>query len=98
MGEGRLIRVNKFPGARDAVAFVVAIADKEKAIALIRDKAEPGVEVEDLGRVSEALIAALALGAGEFVSITGLSHIVQQQPQAAAETPSNRAANGTPHV
>jgi hypothetical protein len=52
----------------NAVAYVVAVADPAKAMKLIRRKAsEPEDEVEDLGRVSDALIRAMNLESGDFV-------------------------------
>jgi len=64
---GRLIRTSKFRGAPRAIAYIVAIAEPEKAIALIRNViAEPEDEVEDLGRVSDALLISLKLEPGEF--------------------------------
>jgi hypothetical protein len=65
---GRLIRVSKYRGDPHAVAYIVALADPAKAIALIRAQAAtPGDEVEDLGRVSDALLVSLNLGTGQFM-------------------------------
>jgi hypothetical protein len=64
---GRLVRkCNR--SAAGATAFIVAIPDSAKAVELIRRKAaDPGDEVEDLGRVTDALIKALKLQPGEFM-------------------------------
>ena len=67
MHNGRLIRVSKYRGDPDSVAYIVAIADPSKAIELIRAKAATaGDDVEDLGRVSDALLISLKLEAGQF--------------------------------
>jgi hypothetical protein len=82
MGEGRLIRVSKFRGDPQAVAYLIAIPDKARATELITQKAaNPGDEIEDLGKVSEALIKAMSLGPGEFIPIDGVNHVAQQQQQ-----------------
>jgi hypothetical protein len=82
MGEGRLIRVSKFPGDREAVAYLVAVSEKDKAIDLIRSKFDSsGEQVEDLGRVSEALLTAMSLAPGEVVRVDGVRHVAQQQQQ-----------------
>jgi len=82
MSEGRLIRVSKYRGDPKAVSYLVAAADKAEALALItRQAAKPGDEVEDLGRVSEALIAAMRLPLGQFMPIDGVTHVAQQQQQ-----------------
>jgi hypothetical protein len=71
-GSGRLVRVGKYAGDREAVVYVVAIAAANRAIALInRAVVRPSgqgddLRIEDLGRVSEALLEALGLSAGEF--------------------------------
>jgi hypothetical protein len=82
MSEGRLIRVSKFRGDSHAVSYLVAVPDKASAIELIACQAASlGDEVEDLGRVSEALLVALRLPPGQFVSIASTHHGAQQQPQ-----------------
>lgn len=71
-GGGRLVRVGKYAGDREAVVYVVAIAAANQAVALInRAVVRPSgqgddLRIEDLGRVSEALLEALGLSAGEF--------------------------------
>jgi hypothetical protein len=70
---GRLVRVSRFRGDRDTVAYIVAIANPDDAMEIIRTKiAEPGYMIEDyviedLGRVSDALLRSLNLSSGEFV-------------------------------
>jgi hypothetical protein len=82
MGEGRLIRVSKYRGDPQAVTYLVAMPDKARATELIAQKAtNPGDEIEDLGKVSEALIAAMSLAPGEFMPIDGVRHVAQQQQQ-----------------
>jgi hypothetical protein len=67
MERGRLIRIGKFPGDTKGVAYIVAIADPAGAMALIRGKvANPEDDVEDLGRVSEALLVAMNLQPGQY--------------------------------
>ena len=68
METGRLIRVSKFRGDPQSVAYIVAMADAGSAIELIRAKVVTGDhDIEDLGRVSEALLIALKLQPGEFM-------------------------------
>jgi len=65
---GRLIRVTKYQGDPRTAAYIVAVADPVEAIELIRSKAaDPIDEIEDLGRVSDALLATLKLGTRQFV-------------------------------
>ena len=72
--DGRLIRVGKYRGDANAVAFIVAISDPSEAVELIREKvAGPADEIQDLGRVSAALLTALALWSGEFIRTDGKS-------------------------
>jgi hypothetical protein len=68
MGYGRLIRVSRYRGDEKAVAYVVALTDPAQAIELIRRKvANPEDEIDDLGRVSDALLTAMKLQPGSFV-------------------------------
>ena len=68
MHSGRLIRVSKYRGDPNTIAYIVALADPAKAIELIRAQAAtPGDEIEDLGRVSDALLTTLKLATGQFV-------------------------------
>jgi hypothetical protein len=69
-------------GDPKAVAYLVAVPDKVKAIDLIRKKfGSSGDQVEDLGRVSEALLTAMSLAPSEVVRVDGVRHVAQQQPQ-----------------
>lgn len=67
MHNGRLIRVSRYRGDPQAVAYIVALADPAGAIELISAQAaSPTDEVEDLGRVSDSLLLALHLETGQF--------------------------------
>lgn len=79
--EGRLIRVSKYRGDPQAVAYLVAVPDKAGAIDLISGTASQGEDIEDLGRVSEQLLMAMSLAPGEFIRIDGVRHVAQQQQQ-----------------
>jgi hypothetical protein len=82
MGEGRLIRVRKYRGDPQATAYLVAAPEKAAATTFLRGKvASADDEIEDLGRVSAALITAMRLGPGEFVPITSVHHAAPQQQQ-----------------
>jgi hypothetical protein len=64
--------VGKYRGDPKAVAYIVAISNPSKALKLIREKAaDPADDVQDLGRVSAALLEALALQPGHFISVDG---------------------------
>ena len=68
MGYGRLIRVSKVDGGEKPAAFIVALPTAAEAIELIRRKAaNPDDKIEDLGRVSDALLVAMKLEPGTFV-------------------------------
>lgn len=68
MHNGRLIRVGKYHRDPRGAAYIVAVADPTKAIELVRAKAAaPGDEIEDLGRVSDALLVTLKLSTGKFM-------------------------------
>ena len=58
MEDGRLIRVGKYRGEPKAVAYIVAISNPSRAVDLIMEKA---ADAADVGRVSAALLEALAL-------------------------------------
>jgi hypothetical protein len=65
---GRLVRTTKFRGDPKPVAYIVAVAKPDDAMELVRTEiAKPGDTIEDLGRVSDALLRALNLSSGEFV-------------------------------
>lgn len=83
MSEGRLIRVKNYRDDPKSVAYLVAEPDETKAMAIIREGAHdgPSVELEDLGRVSDALLTAMSLAPGQFVRVDGIQHIAQQQQQ-----------------
>jgi hypothetical protein len=82
MAGGRLIRVSKFRGDRNAVSYLVAVEDKAMALELIaRQAASPNDEVQDLGPVSEALITTISLPEGQFMPISGVQSVAQQQQQ-----------------
>ena len=69
---GRLIRVGKFRGVPNSVAYIVAVADALKAIELIRGwAATPEDEIEDLGPVSNSLLRTLKLETGQFMRLSG---------------------------
>jgi hypothetical protein len=79
MGEGRLIRVSKYRGDPEGVAYLVA-SDKARALELVRAKfGRENAELEDLGRVSEALIKAMSLPPDGVIAIDGVRHVSQQQ-------------------
>jgi hypothetical protein len=68
MDNGRLIRAGRYRGDPHAVAYIVAIADAAAAIELVRKlRHGHGHEIEDIGRVSHALLQALSIMPGEFV-------------------------------
>jgi hypothetical protein len=65
---GRLIRTSNDREPSKAVAYIVALSDPEDAIELIRSKVgNPGDKVEDIGRVSDALVKALKIEPGGFM-------------------------------
>jgi hypothetical protein len=67
---GRLIRKSAFRGDSKSTAYIVAVDDAAKAIELIKQNvAEPGDDIDDLGRVSDGLLQALSLPAGSFASL-----------------------------
>ena len=72
MEDGCLIRVGKYRGDANAIIYIVAISNPNKAVNLIRDKtANPVDEVQDLGRVSANLLSALKLLPGESIRADG---------------------------
>jgi hypothetical protein len=83
---GRLIRASRYRGDPEARAYLVAVPDRATAIDLITaNAAEPGYEIEDLGRVSEDLIAAMTLPPGKFVSVDEVHHAAQKKPRSPTE-------------
>jgi hypothetical protein len=68
MHYGRLIRVSRYRGDPRAIAYIVAVAESADAVELIRTQvAAADDEVEDLGRVSDALLVSLKLESGQFM-------------------------------
>jgi hypothetical protein len=64
---GRMIRVRVHRHDPAAVIYVVAEAEVEKAINILRTAlVRPLDEYEDLGRVSDTLLNALRLQPGQF--------------------------------
>jgi hypothetical protein len=69
---GRLVRVRCGENRATFAAYIVAEPNAAKALDRIRTKvAGPADAVEDLGRVSEALLAALQVAPGDFVLADG---------------------------
>ena len=64
---GRLIRVKNRRGDPEATIYVVAEPDVTKAIAIIKIAGiGQGDDFEDLGRVTDTLLGAMALQPGKF--------------------------------
>lgn len=64
---GRLIKVRTHRGDPNATIYVVAEAEAEKAIHILRvSLVRPQDEYEDLGRVTDSLLNALSLQPGQF--------------------------------
>jgi hypothetical protein len=69
---GRLVRVRCGESRVFLAAYIVAEPNAAKAVDRIRTKiAGPADAVEDLGRVSEALLRALQVAPGDFVFADG---------------------------
>lgn len=68
-GCGRLVRVSACE--RKAIAYIVAAPEPEAAIAIVGSFAGWDGAIEDLGRVSDALLRALGLAPGEYVCTDG---------------------------
>jgi hypothetical protein len=67
MGFGRLIRVRTHRGDSEVTIYVVAEAEAEKAIYILKlALVRPNDEYEDLGRVSDTVLDALSLQPGQF--------------------------------
>lgn len=74
MAFGRLVRLSKYRGDPNAIAYLIAIPQPEEAISVIRQNVgELDDEIEDLGRVSHSLLQALDLSPGEFVRVGDLA-------------------------
>jgi hypothetical protein len=65
MTYGRLVRASKSGGAK-AVAYIVALEDAAAAIAAIQAISAIDDHVEELGRVSVALLKSLNLTPGQY--------------------------------
>jgi hypothetical protein len=64
---GRLVRVRTHRGDREATLYIVAEPEAEKAIDLLKIAlARSYHDYEDLGRVTDGLLKALALEPGTF--------------------------------
>ena len=64
---GRLIKVRAHRSDPEATIYVVAEAEVEKAIAILKIAlVRPNDEYEDLGRVTDTLLNALSLQPGQF--------------------------------
>jgi len=67
MGFGRLIRVRAHRGDPNATIYVLAEAEADKAVEILKSGlARPFDDYEDLGQVSESLLATLSLQPGMF--------------------------------
>ena len=66
MSFGRLVRIGNGRGDPNALIYVVAVADPKEALDIVQKKFGRVVEFEDLGRVTDALLTALALKPGEI--------------------------------
>jgi hypothetical protein len=65
---GRLIRVRAHRRDPESTIYVVAEAEAEKAIDILKIAlARPADEYQDLGRVKDTLLNTLALQPGQFV-------------------------------
>ena len=66
----RFVRASKFRSDENATLYVVAVSEPNHAIEIVRGKvADFSDDVEDLGRVSRALVRALDLAPGNFIRI-----------------------------
>lgn len=66
----RLIRKTASRGERGPILFIVAVPKASQAVEIIRSKAaDPGDNVEDLGRVTGFLVQAFKLAPGEFIRV-----------------------------
>ena len=67
MTNGRLIRIRTARSDAAAVIYVVAEPEREKAIAILKHAlSRPEDEYEDLGRVTDTVLAALAIQPGQI--------------------------------
>jgi hypothetical protein len=66
MNYGRLVKAGKSGTGAKSVAYIVAVEDAAAAIAAIQAISEIDDHVEELGRVSGALLKSLDLMPGQF--------------------------------
>jgi hypothetical protein len=66
MNYGRLVRASKSGTGTKSVAYIVALEDAAAAIAAIQAISAVDDHVEELGRVSVALLKSLDLMPGQF--------------------------------
>jgi hypothetical protein len=66
MNYGRLVKAGKPGTGAKSVAYIVAVEDAAAAIAAIQAISEIDDHVEELGRVSGALLKSLDLMPGQF--------------------------------
>jgi hypothetical protein len=87
---GRLIRVRN--GDLRPATYIVAVLEADKAVELIRSSiGSQGDEITDLGRVSDELLKALAIAAGDFRSIDEPTISQQQQQPQEQQQPKTAA-------
>jgi hypothetical protein len=78
---GRLVRISRRQGDRKLVAYIVAVRDAPQAIEFIRQiTGAPADTIENVCRVSAALLKALDLRSGDFAELRG----DRQKPPATA--------------
>ena len=80
MGFGRLIRVTDNQIDQGSIAYIVAANDVQRAIEIISKRVGLGSKIEDLGRVSDALLTYLHLRDGEALALERLSLKVRRLP------------------
>ena len=66
---GRLTRVRCQGSDIKSAAYIVAAADPDQAMTIMRSVTGTNAAIEDLGRVSNALMRSLGLLSGEFIRI-----------------------------
>jgi hypothetical protein len=71
---GQLIRKKDNTGGAKRIIYIVAVAEAGEVIAIIRTRqADCDCEIEDFGRVSEELLASLAIPSGEYLRIEAMA-------------------------
>jgi hypothetical protein len=87
----RFVRASKFRSDENATLYVVAVSEPNHAIEIVRGKvADFSDDVEDLGRVSRALVRALDLAPGNIIRI-------DQQVQGIGVSPMARRCRSARH-